>query len=645
MTAYARRRPVRAVVGALAVVVAGTLLRGQEPASEAQEPQPTFRTGVNAVSVDAIVTARDGTLVDDLTADDFEVFEDGTRQTIESFDLVRVTGTSQAGEEDPRAITTLHAERTEAARDDVRVFVIFFDEYHVSLGASLRIKEDITTFIRRDLGPKDLLALMTPRDAASSLSFTREHDSVVRAVQAWQGRKNVYEPPQNEAEARIVDFPTEAKERIRNQVSLTALQGLAERLGNLREGRKSVLLISEGFPDYPHGDHIQQFVGDQDLRQELLYVSGAANRNNVTFYTLDPRGLAAFESQSSRGGANIPLLQSTQETLRLLARETEGRAIIDRNNLQPGLAQMVQDASAYYLLGYTSSAAPSDGRFHSIRVRVNRPGVEVRARGGYWAMREEEATAVLSAPREAAPSAVTTAVADIDRSLRAQVVRSWVGFVPAAEGRARVLYAWEPATSGGRTGEVAHVTVMAAHDVEGPLHRGRAGGPDTSAPANASARGGMTSFVAPPGMVHVRLQAEDAGGTVVESDTIEVDVPEFGVDAVGTPAFFRGRTQRDIQTLLADSSARPTAARVFSRTERLVLRFATTATAPTARLLTRDGQPMSVLDVQRAPGGGLFTHQAEVPVASLSAGDFVVEVAAGPAADASRQHAGIRIGS
>jgi VWFA-related protein len=627
----------------VAVLAAGVLL-GQEPATDAQDPQPTFRAGVNAVSVDAIVTTRDGTLVDDLTADDFEVFEDGTREAIESFDLVRVTGTAQAGAEDPRAITTLHAERTEAARDDVRVFVIFFDEYHVSLGASLRIKEDITTFIRRDLGPKDLLALMTPRDAATSLSFTREHDSVIRVVQGWQGRKNVYEPPQNEAEARIVDFPTEAKERIRNQVSLSALQGLAERLGNLREGRKSVLLISEGFPDYPHGDHIQQFVGDQDLRQELLLVSGAANRNNVTFYTLDPRGLAAFESQSSRGGANIPLLQSTQETLRLLARETEGRAIIDRNNLRPGLAQMVQDASAYYLLGYTSSAAPSDGRFHSIRVRVNRPGVEVRARGGYWAMRAEEATAVLSAPREGPPAEVTAAVAQIDRSARAGAIRSWVGFVPDGTGRARVLFVWEPATSGGRASDVASVTVMAASERDGPLHRGRAE-TDASANGNASARGGMTTFVAPAGPVQMRVQAEDAAGSALESDMLDVDVPDFAADAVGTPAFFRARTQRDVQTITANPGARPTAVRTFARTERIVVRFASTSGAPTARLLTRDGQPMSALDVQSVAEGGPFTHQAELPVASLSAGDYVVEVAAGEAADASRQFAGVRIGS
>ena len=80
----------------------------------------------------------------------------------------------------------------------------------------------------------------------------------------------------------------------------------------------------------------------------------------------------------------------------VMADETDGRAILNSNDLGRGLAQMMRDASAYYLLGYSSSAAPTDGRFHQIRVRVKRPGIEVRARRGYWALKPDEAATAMA---------------------------------------------------------------------------------------------------------------------------------------------------------------------------------------------------------------------------------------------------------
>ena len=74
------------------------------------------------------------------------------------------------------------------------------------------------------------------------------------------------------------------------------------------------------------------------------------------------------------------------DTLRALAEKTDGRAIVNRNDLDVGMKQIMRDSSAYYLIGYNSSQAPTDGKFHEIKVRVKRPGVQVRARKGYWAL-------------------------------------------------------------------------------------------------------------------------------------------------------------------------------------------------------------------------------------------------------------------
>ena len=73
------------------------------------------------------------------------------------------------------------------------------------------------------------------------------------------------------------------------------------------------------------------------------------------------------------------------DTLRTLADNTDGRAIVNRNDLAAGMKQIVRDTSAYYLLGYNSTHTATDGKFHEIKVRVKRPGIQVRARKGYWA--------------------------------------------------------------------------------------------------------------------------------------------------------------------------------------------------------------------------------------------------------------------
>ncbi len=115
----------------------------------------------------------------------------------------------------------------------------------------------------------------------------------------------------------------------------------------------------------------------------------AANRSNTAIYAVDPRGLSTGEfdiADNISGRTSQAALTSTMDTLRTLAENTDGRAIVNRNDLGKGMQQIIRDASAYYLLGYNSTQAPQDGKFHEIKVRVKRPGVQVRARKGYWAL-------------------------------------------------------------------------------------------------------------------------------------------------------------------------------------------------------------------------------------------------------------------
>jgi hypothetical protein len=133
----------------------------------------------------------------------------------------------------------------------------------------------------------------------------------------------------------------------------------------------------------------QKFFDSTDLQNRLREVYDTVNRNNTSIYAVDPRGLAAFEYDINQGvglQTDRSNLNASIDSLRVLADNTDGRAIVNRNDLAAGMKQIMRDASGYYLLGYTSSSAPTDGKFHTIDVRVKRPNVEVRSRRGYWAV-------------------------------------------------------------------------------------------------------------------------------------------------------------------------------------------------------------------------------------------------------------------
>jgi VWFA-related protein len=649
-----------------------------QPAGAAQTPQtPAFRTGINFVRVDALVTDAKGEAVADLKQEDFEVFEDNKPQSIESFRYIKVEGNPADGEL-PRQIRTTWDEETELARDDVRLFVIYFDDYHVRRGSALAVKRHLTDFIRRNIGPMDIIGVMYPLTPFSTIGYTRNHEAVIREIEAWDGRRFDYRT-RNEFEERYAYYPAEVVERIRNQVSLSALEALVTGLGTKREGRKSVILVSEGYSNYlppqlrdpiaamPGVGNTQRrnptagesnpaqlantqremFFQNTDLLQDLREVFTAANRANVAIYALDPRGLSAFEYDIDQGvGGQIDKagLDQGLNTLRTLADETDGRAIVNSNDLGRGLRQMVKDASSYYLLGYTASS-PTDGKFKSIRVRVKRPGLQVRARKGYWALTPDDVAAVTAAAaRVGPPPEIGQALAQIETPLRARTIRTWIGTARGENGKTAVTLVWEPApaVSGDRRDPAARVAVTAGGQTGTAYFRGKvpeagaapAPAATPGAPSAADSAGGRITFQAPPGPVQLRMTVEGAAGQTLDSDFRDLVVPDYAKaePLLSVPALYRARTQRDVNLIAADANPRPTTAREFSRTERLHVRFQAYApgggaASPTGRLLNRAGGRMADVTVKPAASRGTSDFDIDVPLANLPAGDYLLEVA------------------
>jgi hypothetical protein len=149
---------------------------------------------------------------------------------------------------------------------------------------------------------------------------------------------------------------------------------------------------------------------------EIQAIYQAASRANVAFYPVDPRGLTD-QQQGTTAAQMFNGLLSERDALEVLARETGGRAIVGRNDLQSALGQVIRDSSAYYLIAY-ESPHPDDGKFHRLRVRVKRPRAQVFARTGYWSFKRGKNTETTAPIVPELSPAVRAAVNDLAESLR-----------------------------------------------------------------------------------------------------------------------------------------------------------------------------------------------------------------------------------
>src|SRR5262249_49215552 len=377
------------------------------------------------------------------------------------------------------------------------------------------------------LAPQDMVAFMYPLTPVTALTFTRNQDSMIATINHFEGRKGIYEP-RNEFEEKYAYYPAATVENIRNDVTMGAIKGAAVKLGSMRDGRKSIIFVSEGFTSTlpaqlndpvaalpgignrarnqpgrdpaqdPRADS-QKFFDSADLTNRLREVYDIVNRNNTSIYAVDPRGLAAFEYDINQGVSlttDRTNLNSSIDTLHILADNTDGRAIVNRNDLAAGMKQIIRDASGYYLLGYTSTAAPTDGKFHTIDVHVKRPGVEVRARKGYWAYTAEDAARATAPPKPGPPPEVSNALTPTAEPAKgAHAARFWPGTDLGPDGKSRIMFVWEPLPSaaGARATDTPARVMLTAMAADGrPLFRGPVGNATPEA-ADPSATTGSTS--------------------------------------------------------------------------------------------------------------------------------------------------------
>jgi VWFA-related protein len=387
----------------------------QAPVNLGQAPPPppaqhkggsNITVHTNLVQIDTFVTDKDGKPIKGLKKEDFIIEEDGKKQSLNAVDYYDIEGIEKAAKSDdnatPIVVSLKNSPDPEVVRSQVRdhrMIVLFFDMTSMQPEDLLRATDSAKKFLHDKMSPADLVAIVSFGNVLNlNTDFTNDRTVLYQAVQrlipgkdanlsgvATSASDTVTADDESAFTADDTEFNIYNTDR-----KLYAMETLSGMLGGI-PGKKSVMQFTGGITQ-----------SGEDNRAELIAATNAANKNNVSFYTVDSRGLMSDVADASTGasagnagfsgGATYQRTQSRQDsrdTLSTLAEDTGGKAFFDEGDLGATFAKVEADNTGYYLLSYYSTDVKEDGRFRRVHVKLagNYPGSHLRYREGYNASR------------------------------------------------------------------------------------------------------------------------------------------------------------------------------------------------------------------------------------------------------------------
>ncbi len=404
----------------LTLLAAGSLLPQQKP-DQANAPQPAqqpgktynFQFNLNTVMEAVSVKDKNGKPIEGLTAKDFVVTEDNVPQTITFCDFQKMednalptldvpkTAPITAEKEKPKAVESLtRMEIMPEAPGDLkyrnrRLLALYFDLTAMQPTDQFRAFDAATKFITKQMKAADLLAIIKYDGEATRVmvDFTDKRDELLTAINKMELADEGLDEVNTDADAADTgsSFGEDDSEfnLFNTNRQLAALQNAVKMLGSLNE--KKVLIYFSGGLQLNGIDNQAQFQA----------TTNAAIRANVTFYTIDARGLVALSpmgnaTQGSPGGAAMfngsgvmaanTRFQASQDTMYALATDTGGKALLDNNDLSMGLQQAEAAVSDYYLIGYNTTNSKLDGKMRRIKISLKEdPTAKLDYRQVYFA--------------------------------------------------------------------------------------------------------------------------------------------------------------------------------------------------------------------------------------------------------------------
>ncbi|MFB3827788.1 MAG: VWA domain-containing protein [Bryobacteraceae bacterium] len=391
-------------------------------AAAAQEPDLVLRISVALVQVDAVVTDSKGRLVTGLTADDFEIRQDGQPQKITHFNFVELPRPAAAPAPAPKS--GVPAPPVKLRPNQVRrTMALVVDDLALSFESIARVRQALKKFVDEQMEPGDLVAILRTGAGMGALQqFTADKRQLYAAIERVRynpfGRLSIGTFGSTEmegAELRADEF----REELFSVGTLGAINFVVRGLKDL-PGRKSVILFSDNLRII-NSEGLNTTVADA-----LQRLTDLANRASVVIYSIDPRGLqtlmpdAAANVQDVNPASMAEALMKrrsdhfdSQQGMFYLAHETGGMFVHNDNDISQGIRQVLDDQAGYYLIGYRPDPATFDpetgrGKFHKVSVRVKRPGLRVRSRNGFFGVPERDARPARRTREEQMAAALTS---------------------------------------------------------------------------------------------------------------------------------------------------------------------------------------------------------------------------------------------
>jgi VWFA-related protein len=663
---------------------ASAVLRAQQPPApqpDRQLPPVTFKVEINYVEVDAVALDAQGIFVRDLKPGDFRVFEDGKPQKISAFSLVEIPV-------EPFERPLFRSEpiesdvRTNAQGVDGRIYVLVLDDMHTAAMRSVRVRRAARQFIEQQLGSNDMAAVvMTSGRADASQDFTTSRTLLLQSVDKFIGRKlrsptlemldnyNMQRSYTRAGDITITD-PIE-QERVHNaRVVFDDLRRMSDLLAGVHGRRKAIVFFSEGI-DYNVEDPFTH-PDAGTIRDAARDAIAAATRSNVNIYAVDPRGLTDMGDEAIEMGAPpddpslglgtqslLAELRLSQDSLRIVADETGGFAAVNTNDFRNAFNRIVRENSSYYVLGYYPTNDRRDGKFRKLEVRVNRPGVQVRARKGYAAPSGKprsraalDSEAVKSAElREALDSPVPMTGLTLTAT-----AAPFKGTVPNASVVVTVQVSGQNlkfAEKAGRFDENVEVSLIAV-DKDGKVQAGDRQTlnltlkPETRATVQQMGFRMISRLNLPPGRYQLRIAGRAAEAQRVGSVYYDLEVPDFSKPPLAMSGIVLTSARAGVvPTPSPDEELRkalpgpPTTARAFMPDDELALlaeiydnqasrahkvNVSTTVWAEDGRTVFKHADERSSTELGGKSGG--YGYTVRIPLKGLAPGIYVLRVEA-----------------
>src|SRR6202789_1562920 len=388
----------------------------QTPAQQAAAHQSSavLRSSSDLVRIDVEVTDKSGKPIKGLTANQFTITDEGRPQAITSFSFADIEAIETATADDSKPIVVAvdnngpnspSADAISDALRDRRLIVLFFDLTSMQTDDLIRAHDAADKFVKHQMTKADVVAVVVFSTRINVLAnFTNDRTVLNKAIAQLtpDNSANLASPLYAAAangEYDVQEYtgaaytPDETEFNVFNtDQKLAAVEGLADVLGGI-PGRKAMVEFTGGITQ----------TGEEN-RTQLRAATDAANRADVSIYSIDSRGLLAappggdVTTNAATGtsmftGASVfhqtDQREDSRDTLATLSTDTGGKAFFDLGDLSDAFPAIEKDNGGYYLVAYNLGAeVKRDGRWRAIRVKINVPGAHVRYRDGYYAPRD-----------------------------------------------------------------------------------------------------------------------------------------------------------------------------------------------------------------------------------------------------------------